>query len=269
MGELSLVDSGREHVELRDIPGGKLEMYGGGSGPRVLLLHGSYGWWGWEPVHQRLAERFTVIAPSHPGFGQSTKIDGIDTIDDLAYFYLDVIHYLGFGPLPVVGFGLGGWIAAEMAIRCSHEIQRLMLVDSVGIKISDRETRDINDPFVLLAEQQQAVLWHDPSSYQAPLPRPGLEPAMLETMLRNQESALLYGWKPFMHNPKLRQWLPRIRVPTLVIWGADDQVVSPAYGRAFADRIHGATFVTIASAGHYPHREQTDEFVRAVADFLS
>jgi len=257
-----------DHAEIVPTRGGELEVRRGGAGPSVLLLHGSYGWWGWEPVHERLAEQFDVIAPSHPGFGRSTRLSGVDTIDDLAYFYLDLLTEMRLTPARIVGFGLGGWIAAEIAVRSPETIERLVLVDSVGIKVSDRETRDIGDPFIVSGPELQAMLWRDPETHQAPVPGPTLEPELLEAVLRNLESALYYGWKPYMHNPKLRQRLHRIAAPTLVVWGADDRIVSSAYGRAFAESIPGARFVAIPDAGHYPHREQVERFIPPVVDFL-
>ncbi len=257
-----------DHSELTPVAGGELEIRRGGVGPSVLLLHGSYGWWGWESVHQRLAEHFDVIAPSHPGFGRSTRLSGIDTIDDLAYFYLDLLAEMRLAPARIVGFGLGGWLAAEIAVRSPQSVERLVLVDSVGIKISDRETRDIGDPFIASGPELQAMLWRDPEAHQAPAPGPTLDPQLLEAVLRNLEAAMYYGWKPYMHNPKLRQRLHRIASPTLVVWGDDDRIVSPAYGRAFAASIPGARFVEIAGAGHYPYREQIEKFIPAVADFL-
>jgi len=257
-----------DHAQLRSVTGGELEVRRGGTGPSVLLLHGSYGWWSWEDVHQRLAEQFDVIAPSHPGFGRSTRLPGIDSVDDLAYFYLDLLAEMRLAPARIMGFGLGGWIAAEIAVRCPHAVERLVLVDSVGIKVSDRETRDIDDPFILSGPALQSMLWRDPDAHQVPVPGPNLEPDLLEAVLRNLESAMYYGWKPYMHNPKLRQRLHRIAAPTLVVWGDDDQIVSAAYGRAFAQSIPGARFVSIADAGHYPHREQVEKFVPTVADFL-
>jgi len=258
-----------EHAALRTIRGNEIELRRAGSGPPVLLLHGSYGWWGWEPVLDTLARRFTVVAPSLPGFGRSPRQPGIDTIDDLAYWLLDAVPELGTDPMRVVGFGLGGWLAAEAAVRCPPSVERLVLVDSVGIKISDRETRDIEDPFILVGDAQQALLWADPATYQVPLPRVGMEEALLEAMLHNQESAMYYGFKPFMHNPKLLQRLHRITAPTLVVWGSDDRVVRPAYGRELARQIPQARFVEIPRAGHYPHREQVDAFVLSIAEFLS
>jgi len=257
-----------DHADIKPVAGGELEVRRGGSGSSILLLHGSYGWWGWEEVHERLAERFDVIAPSHPGFGRSTRLPGIDTVDDLAYFYLDLLAEMRLTPACIVGFGMGGWIAAEMAVRCPPAIERLVLVDSVGIKISDRETRDIGDPFILSGPPMQAMLWRDPEAHQVPVPGPALEPQLLEAVLHNLESAMYYGWKPYMHNPKLRQRLHRVAAPSLVVWGDDDRIVSPAYGRAFAQSIPGARYVEIPNAGHYPYREQVDEFIWAVADFL-
>lgn len=257
-----------DHAELRPVAGGELEVRRGGTGPSVLLLHGSYGWWGWEDVHDRLADHFDVIAPSHPGFGRSTRLPGVDTVDDLAYFYLDLLAEMRLNPARIMGFGLGGWIAAEMAVRCPHAVERLVLVDSVGIKVSNRETRDIEDPFIVSGAALQAMLWSDPEAYQVPVPGPTLAPELLEAVLHNLESAMFYGWKPYMHNPKLRQRLHRIASPTLVVWGDDDRIVSPTYGRAFAQSIPRARFVPIPDSGHYPYREQVEKFVPAVVDFL-
>ncbi|MBM2809678.1 MAG: alpha/beta hydrolase fold protein [Chloroflexi bacterium] len=250
------------------LSGSEIEVRSGGSGPRIVLLHGAYGWWGWEPVHQRLAERFTVVAPSHPGFGSSPRLPDVDTVDDLAYLYLDLIAARGILPARLVGFGFGGWLAAEIAVRCPHAVERLILVDSVGIKTSGREGRDIEDPFVLVGDEQQRLFWADPSRQSVPLPHPDMNEDLLEAMLSNQEAAMLYGWKPFFHNPKLKQRLHRITAPSLVVWGEEDRIVSPAYGKAFADSIPGARFVTIPGVGHYPHREGVEPFVQSVVDFL-
>ena len=264
-----MIETSSRHAHIEPIDGGEIEVFRGGSGQPVLLLHGAYGWWGWEPVLDRLSEKLKVVAPSHPGFGHSTRLDGIDSVDDLAYFYLDYIEKQGLMPGRLVGLGMGGWLAAEIAVRSPHLVERLVLVDSVGIKISDRETRDIGDPFILFGDELQAMLWNDPSSFSLPVPAPGMPPDQLEVVLRNQESAMYYGWKPFMHNPKLRQRLHRITCPTLVVWGEGDRIVAPSYGRAFADSIPNARFVSIPGAGHYPHREQLEPFVAAVQEFLA
>jgi pimeloyl-ACP methyl ester carboxylesterase len=85
---------------------------------------------------------------------------------------------------------------------------------------------------------------------------------------RNWEALCLYGWHPYMYNPHLRRWLGRIAVPTLLLWGASDRIVTPAYGRAYADSIPGSRFEVIEGAGHYPEIEQPEAFVERVAAFL-
>ncbi|HZT09120.1 MAG TPA: alpha/beta hydrolase [Chloroflexota bacterium] len=257
-----------DRTDMLPVAGGELEIYRGGSGPRVVLLHGCYGWWGWEDVHERLAGEFTVLAPVHPGFGRSSRLPGVDSVDDLAYFYLDLFADWNVLPVRLVGFGLGGWIAAEVAVRCPQAVERLVLVDSVGIKISDRETRDIADPFILIGDEQQPMFWHDPSTHRVPIPTPTMPEQVLQRTLRNAEAAMYYGWKPYMHNPKLRQRLHRIAAPTLVVWGEEDRIVSRSYGQAFAESIPDARFVAIPDSGHYPYREQLDRFAAPVVEFL-
>ena len=97
---------------------------------------------------------------------------------------------------------------------------------------------------------------------------PDLSQEELLEVLRDRQTVLMLGWRPFMHNPKLRRRLARIKVPTLVVWGESDRVVTPEYGRAYHEAISGSRFSLIPRAGHYPHIEQPGEFVRAVTEFL-
>ena len=84
----------------------------------------------------------------------------------------------------------------------------------------------------------------------------------------NRDALCLYAWHPYMHNPRLRRWLHRIAVPTLVLWGASDRIVTPSYGRAYSEAIPGARFELIADAGHHPEIEQPEAFVERVVAFL-
>ena len=249
-----------------------LQVYRGGEGPALLVLHDCEVMTAWQPYHAALATRFTVLAPSHPGFGASERPETIDSIDDLAYLYLDFIAGLGPHQVDVLGLGMGGWIAAEMAVRCSHPLRRLVLADPVGIKVSGRTEVDIVETFILGREQLLEVGWHDPTlgADRMKLPgTPGLADDDLLTLIRNREVAARLTWKPFMHNPALRRWLHRIAVPTLVLWGERDRIVRPDYGRAFQQVIPGARFQLIPAAGHYPYLERPEDFVAAVTAFLS
>src|SRR5919198_365507 len=147
----------------RTVAGVELEVFSGGRGEPLLVLHDYEFLNGWWPFMDALAERFGVLAPSHPGFGRSSLPPDFDSVDDLAYLYLDLLEAQGEA-VTLVGTGLGGWIAAEVAVRCSHRIRRLVLVDAVGIKVSDRTTADIADTFVVGPEQLLEWAWHDPAA---------------------------------------------------------------------------------------------------------
>jgi pimeloyl-ACP methyl ester carboxylesterase len=262
--------SGQE--ERHTVDGVTLQVFRGGSGPTLLVLHDCEVMTAWQPYHADLAERFTVLAPSHPGFGASERAETIDSIDDLAYLYLDFIAGLGPQRVDVLGLGMGGWVAAEMAVRCSHSLRHLVLVDAVGIKVSGRTEVDIVETFILSREQLLEVGWHESALGAERMKLPGapdLADEELLTLIRNREAAARLTWKPFMHNPALRRWLHRITIPTLVLWGESDRIVRPDYGRAFQQAIPGAQFQTIAAAGHYPYLERPDAFVAAVTAFLS
>jgi pimeloyl-ACP methyl ester carboxylesterase len=257
--------------ELRTIGGVRVEVFAGGRGEPLLVLHDHEYVNAWHPFLDSLAGRFSVLAPSHPGFGRSELPADFDTVDDLAYLYLELLRSLGPTPVHVVGLGLGGWIAAEMAVRCTHQIARLVLVDAVGIKVSGPTERDIADTFIIGPREFLELAWHDPEAGAERMKLPGLgsySEDELVMLLSNRRSAALFTWKPFMHNPKLRRRLARIDRPALVLWGESDRIVTPEYGRAYAGLIPGARFQTIAAAGHYPYLERPEEFVAAVTTFL-
>ncbi|HLH23741.1 MAG TPA: alpha/beta hydrolase [Chloroflexota bacterium] len=248
-----------------------LQVFSGGQGERLVILHDYEYLNKWEPYEETLAQQYAVLAPSHPGYGSSDLPRDFDTIDDFAYFYLDLLRDLGPEPVNLVGLGVGGWIAAEVAVRCTHQIKRLVLVDAVGIKVGDRTTRDIADTFVIGAKEFLDLAWHDPEAGARQMQLAGLgnyTEEELVTILRGRQTTALFAWKPFLHNPKLRAWLRRIDVPALVLWGESDKIVTPDYGRAFADAIPGARFQLIPAAGHYPYLEQPEAFTAAVTAFL-
>ncbi len=262
--------SGQE--ERCTVDGVTLQVLQGGQGPPLLVLHDCEVMTTWQPYHAALAAHFTVLAPSHPGFGASERPETIEGIDDLAYLYLDFIAGLDSQSIDILGLGLGGWIATEMAVRCGHSLRHLVLADTVGIKVSTRTEVDIVETFILNREQLLEVGWHDSAlgAERMKLPgMPGLPEAELLTLIRNREAAVRFTWKPFMHNPALRRWLHRIAVPTLVLWGESDRIVRPDYGRAFQQAIPGAQFQLIPAAGHYPYLEQPETFVACVTSFLS
>ena len=250
------------------------QLGSGGGEPLVVLHDAEYLATGVDPFLHQLAERFDVLLPSHPGFGRSSLPDHFDTVGDLAYAYLDLLRdvYGTERRAHLVGLGFGGWIAAELAVRCTHGLRSLTLVDALGIKVGGTEARDIADIFVVDADELVRISWHDPElgARLMRLPgRGGLAEEELTALLRNRQSTALFGWKPFLHNPKLRRRLHRIDVPTLVVWGDSDGWVSLDYGRAYAAAIPGGHFAVIPEAGHFPYLEQPEAFVRTLTEWLA
>ena len=251
------------------VQGVDLSFQRAGKGARLVVLHGAKDFYAWHPIHDILAEHFEVIAPVHPGFGGTARGKDVETVDDLAYLYLDLIHESDWAPVHLVGAGLGGWIAAEMAVRESSRLASLTLVDAVGIKVSPPEIPDIVDVSTMTEDNKNARLWHDLA---VGIERVGDPKTMseddLEVYLANEVAETLYTWKPYMHNPALRRRLHRVRVPTQVLWGAFDGVVAPTYGEAYAAGIPDARFEIIANAGHMPHIERPAETAGAIVQFL-
>jgi pimeloyl-ACP methyl ester carboxylesterase len=247
------------------VGGIELEVLRRGQGPKLLLLHGLDPIAPQAPFLDLLARRHEIIAPSSPGFGRSPRPDDFSTVYDLAHLYLELLDMLG-DKTSVAGFSFGGWIAAEMAAASCHRIDRLVLVDALGVKIGGRETADILDLFNAHPREVTARRWRDPARFAPDFNAMADDELVLYA--KNREALCLYGWQPYMHNPRLKRWLARIAVPTLVLWGAQDGVVAPSYGRAYAALIPGARFEAIGEAGHHPEIEQPQAFAQRVLAFL-
>jgi len=260
---MNATSSAEKRLAVGDI---ELEVVRRGAGRPILLLHGMQNLDPQARFLDLLGGQAEIIAPSHPGFGHSTRPVDFDTVYDLVHLYLDVLETLPYERVTLVGLSFGGWLAAEIAVKCCHRLDRLVLVDAFGIKISDRETPDILDIFNKSPDEVRRKSWHDPRRF-AP-DYDAMDDEALVLRARNREALCRYAWHPYMYNPQLRRWLGRIAVPTLVVWGASDGVVSPDYGRAFAGLIPNSRFELIEAAGHHPEIEQPEVFVERVGRFL-
>ena len=244
-----------------------LEVVRRGAGRPVLLLHGAQTVDPRAPFLEMLGRHAEIIAPSHPGFGRSARPADFETVYDLVNFYFDFLETLPQEKVTLIGFSFGGWLAAELAVKCRHRLEGLVLVDAFGIKVSDRETPDILDVFNTSPQEVQRRSWHDPETWAPDLD--ALSDDELVVRARNWEALCLYGWNPYMYNPQLKRWLRRITVPTLVVWGASDGIVKPAYGRIYSSLIPQSRFELIERAGHHPEIEQAKAFVDTVVKFLN
>jgi pimeloyl-ACP methyl ester carboxylesterase len=248
------------------INGVSLELEERGSGRPLLFLHPGEGLQPQREWLDLLARRFRVLAPHHPGWGNSALPDWLMTVDELAYLYLDLATSEGLQDAILVGACFGGWIAAEMSVRDTRRFARLVLVDPLGIKVGGPTDRDIADMHAMSHDEYMRLAWADPTNGERDLTE--LPDTELAGIARGREAFARFGWKPYMHNPRLLRWLHRIDVSTLMLWGEQDGIVSPAYGRAWQTEIPGARFEIIAGAGHFPHWEQPRVFADRLGEFV-
>jgi pimeloyl-ACP methyl ester carboxylesterase len=247
------------------VNGTRIDLIERGAGRPLLFLHAENGIEPAVAVIEELAKSARVIAPTHPGFGRSELPKGMRSVDDLSYFYLDLLDQLDLRDLTVVGVSLGAWIAAEIAVKTTARMSRLVMANAIGVKIGDRETRDIADIFALTDKEYLDIAYCDPDvgrrDYKA------LPDAEVLAAARAREATARFAWNPYFHNPRLKSRLHRIRIPTLFLWGDHDRMLSEAYGRAYSAMIPGARFETIERAGHFPDQEQPKVFAEKVAAF--
>jgi pimeloyl-ACP methyl ester carboxylesterase len=249
------------------VHGSKLELIDRGRGRPILFLHPHIGLEPSAPVLAMLAAGGRLIAPSHPGFGRSELPSTLTTVEDLAYFYLDAMDALDLEQTLVIGVSLGAWIAAAIAIKSTARMSRLVLANPVGIKVGDRDTRDILDVFAMLEDEFHDKAFADPAA--AKRDYRAMSEDELRIVARNRESAARFAWSPYMHDPKLRDRLHRIAIPTLVLWGASDRLVEEGYGRAFCAAVPNAKFERIEGAGHFPHLERPKVFAEHALAFAA
>lgn len=222
-----------------------------------LLLHGGGG----RPTMAGFAELLAggsqarVLLPTHPGFGGTPKPNDLVTTRDLATAYVGLLDELDLDGVTLIGNSFGGWLAAEIAMLGSERVAAAVIVDGVGIEVPDHP---MNSVVGLSPAELSQLSFHDPGK--APRPpagQPGPSPDV---------QALISYTGPTMSDPTLLERLSQISLPTNVIWGASDGIVSPDYGRAYAAAIPDATFTLLPESGHLPQLETPEALLAAIIE---
>src|SRR6516165_1383537 len=217
-------------------------------------------------IHRPLARERRIVAPSHPGFGRSSLPDWLDSVDDIAHIYLELMDRLGLSRTDIVGLSIGGWIAADIATKVPERLERLVLIGPVGVKTGPPDKLDVPDVFAMSQDKLDQLRFHDPAKN--PLDLASMPEEELHILARNRETLALLTWEPYMHNPKLKHRLHRVNVPTLFLRGASDGIICAEYLERYAALVPQARTETIAEAGHLPQVEQPAVTAVKVLRFL-
>jgi pimeloyl-ACP methyl ester carboxylesterase len=240
--------------------GETIRLQQAGSGPTILFLHGAGGA-SWTPLHERLSRDWRVILPEHPGFGRSAIPNWMMSVGDLAFYYLDLLKELELTSVHLIGHSLGGWTAAEIAIRNTARLSSLTLMAPAGIAVADAAFGDI----FLWSPEENARHQFDSRELVEERLR---QPVDLDVLLQNRAATARLAWSPRLHNPQLPHWLHRIDVPTLLLWGAEDRVIPLACHEPFLRGIPGAEYASFAQTGHGLHTENFEQVAERFEAFL-
>ena len=253
--------------ETISVAGGNLQVYKGGSGDPLLVLHGAGGNAGPRRYAQALAEKFTVYLPSHPGYGKSERPSWVETMQDLACFYTWYQEQEGLENARAIGFSMGGWLAAEMLSMTGHAFSKVMLVGAAGIKPNDGEITDI---FIISPQQVRDLVYHDPAQVPEWDELFGSDPTPEQAQQAegDREMAIRLTWRPYMHNPRLPAKLGRVSIPTHIVWGENDNLVPVECAGLYQQALAGSQVTVIPNCGHSPQIEKPDEFVQTALAFL-
>jgi pimeloyl-ACP methyl ester carboxylesterase len=251
---------------------GAVELRRLGAGDPLLYLHSATGEGEALVLLDLLAEHFDVVAPMFPGYGESHGIEQIDDMEDAAFHLLDVLDRLGLRAPVVVGNSLGGWMAAELAVRYPERVGALVLVNPVGLHIEGAPVRDIfgrspaelADDFFADRDHPMAQLMR----MFAELRGSDVPFDLVRPFWQTMAATARLGWDPYLHNPKLRKRLHRIAAPTLVVRGAQDTLVPRAHAEAYASEIGGARLAEVEGAAHLLALEKPEALVALVREFL-
>lgn len=279
-GARVLLSRGKGEAEMIDVAGRTVTIRHAGDGPPLVYLHSTLGEsMMWLPFLNRWSSSHHVYAPLHPGFGDptaakgttaagSTGFDQIDSIEDMAFHYVELFDALGFDEIYLGGVSLGGWIAAEFAARWPERVKKLWLSGAPGFWLDDQPLPDLFR-YLQDREAMRRLLFHDPAGPMATMIlSDSADEKTLMTAYQSMTVLARMVWeRPY--SPRLGPRLRRVQCPVLLLWGENDRLVPKAYGEAYRQWLPHAEWATIADCGHLPMFEKENEFVERVRKFCT
>jgi non-heme chloroperoxidase len=258
------------HVRFPGAPTLETLDIGERSAPAILLLHGvTDSWRSFEPVAERLASRFRVVAPSQRGHGRSDKpMEGYRT-RDFAADAIALADALGLHRFAVVGHSMGAANALRLAIENPGRVAALALVggfarfatNAAVLEFYEGAIRGLRDPI------DEAVA----REFQASTLTRAIDPEFFEMVVRESLSAPAHVWRSCFEGfleDDFADELALVRAPTLLLWGDRDAFVPRGDQDALLAGIAGSRLRVYEGVGHGLHWEEPERFVRDVEGLL-
>lgn len=251
--------------------GGRLELTveTAGSGPPLLYLHSAAGM-AWDSFLEQLATEYTVYAPQIPGTtpGKPDAIRELDDLWDLVLVYEEVVRTLGLERPAVIGQSFGGMLALELAASFPALFGRMVVLAPIGLWLDDHP---VANWVAATPEEVAAMLFTDPAGEVArhalALPDdPDEQVAAIAAAVWAIGSTAKFVWP--LPDKGLHKRLHRVAVPTLVVWGREDRLISVAYAAEFGARIPDSRVEVLEACGHVPQLEQPGRTLELVRGFL-
>ncbi|HUP37983.1 MAG TPA: alpha/beta hydrolase [Candidatus Limnocylindria bacterium] len=247
------------------VAGSSVRLRTTGRGAPLLVLHHDIGTLEQLPVYEALADRFTLLLPSHPGYDGSERPAFMRSVRDVAVTYQALLAQRSLADVALVGLGFGGWIAAEMATMSPRAFRKLVLVGAMGIKPADGEILD--QALVSYIDYVRAG-FEDQGAFDR-LFTPDPPTATLERWDLNREMTFRIAWKPYMYNPTLPPLLGGVRTETLIVWGRQDRIVPAGVGDQYARALPGSRLSVVDGAGHFLEMERPDALAKLIVPFAA
>ncbi|HEY7205346.1 MAG TPA: alpha/beta hydrolase [Methylomirabilota bacterium] len=253
------------NTETLAVAGSSVRLRTAGRGAPLLVLHHDIGTPEQLPFYDALAQRFTVLLPSHPGYDGSERPVWMRSVRDVAVTYQALLAAKGLADVSLVGLGFGGWIAAEMATMSPRTFRRLVLVGAMGVKPGAGEILD--QALVSYIDYVRAG-FEDQAAFDR-LFSPDPSTPQLEQWDLNREMTFRIAWKPYMYSPTLPPLLGGVPTPALIVQGSRDRIVPPVCAEQYARALPKSRLAVVDGGGHFLDMEQPDALAKLIIQFVA
>jgi pimeloyl-ACP methyl ester carboxylesterase len=235
-----------------------------GSGEPTLYLHGAGMTRQWLPHLEALSSRVDVIAPEHPGYGETEMPEWLDGFDDLVIHYDQLLDVMGLEQMHLVGYSLGGWLAAEFAAFYPQRLKSLTLMVPAGLRI---EGQPIPNPVAMMPDAFFDLIFNDKANMHQVLP--DFEDLDEVVHLYGEGATLARLAWDVQYDLNLERRLERVTCPALVVRAEHDRLICDEMAERYAELLPNSRIATVPGTGHALAVEQPEAVGAVIGDFIN